>query len=464
MGENQNGKGRSVRCDKGWWSAAAGFARSLCRETSRPGDRAGGPSAYLNPSHLLLASPPHCPLGALGCDKIGATMDGNTANPKADLRPVIARLREIERKCASMGARNEEFPQMQERVKAIIARLEAEDDPSGAPPDYRRMARDLFPVAHLFESTGFMSVGKEIAHIERSLNEFAPPTSAEGHRPSSAGATSRASSSAAVQLAKPAPEILEKAPASTSVPRPVVAGFLLLALVAAGSAAVIFGVGPFARNHPSPEATISPEPTKISTVPPEPSPALSPEPATSPLSPPTAIPRGRLAEEVAAARLALAKGDLETAGVHLSEAGRIDRTDGDVKEIAEVVVRGLVSWAYGAAENAEWDATAPLLERAERTAMRFGIATAGIDTARSRIAAMDHYVLVGTGDRQIVLQSVGKRTEVTLADGTTLNGSIEGLDDANLILEMNRQVGGGVLQYSEDIPLASIRSLKIFEN
>ncbi len=391
-------------------------------------------------------------------------MEGNTANPKADLRPVIARLREIERKCAAMGSRNEEFPQMQERVKSIIARLEAEDDPSGELPDYRRIARELFPVAHLFESTGFMSVGKEIAHIERSLNELAPQTGADANVPSAARAMTRASSSAAVQPVDPAPETPAKVSQPASVPRPVIAGFLLLVLAAAVSAAVIFRIGPFVRYHPQPEAAVGPEPTEITAPSPAPSPVPSAEPTSPPPPRPTAIPRARLAEEVAAARLALAKGDLETAGAHLSEAGRIERTDDDVKEIAEAVVGGLVSWAYGAAENADWDAAGPLLERAERTAMRFGISTSKIDAARSRIAAMDHYVIVGPGDRQIVLQSVGKRIEVTLADGTTRVGRIEGIDGADLVLNMDSQVGGGLVQYSEDIAFAGIRSLKIFEN
>jgi len=390
-------------------------------------------------------------------------MEGNTANPKADLRPVIARLREIERKCAAMGSRNEEFPQMQQRVNSIIARLEAEDDPSGAPPDYRRIARDLFPVAHLFESTGFMSVGKEIAHIERSLNELAPRTGDGAKEPPAALETGRASSSAALQRAEPETKTPAPALEAPSVPLPVIAGFLLLVLAAAGSAAVIFGIGPFARHRAPPEAAVAPEPTEPAAPPPAPAPVSNPEPTTTP-PPPTAIPRGRLAEELAAARLALAKGDLEAAGGHLSEAGRIDRTDDDVKEIAEAVVAGLVSWAYGAADNADWEATGPLLERAERTAMRFGISTAEIDAARARFAVMDHYVIVGPGDRQTVLQSVGRRTEVTLADGTVRVGSIEGFEGADLVLNMDSQVGGGVVQYSERLPVADIRSLKIFEN
>jgi hypothetical protein len=402
--------------------------------------------------------------GLAGCAKIGSTMDGDTANLNADLRPVIARLREIERKCAAMGSRSEEFPQMQARVKAIIARLEAEHDPSAEPPDYRRIARDLFPVAHLFESTGFMSVGKEIAHIERLLNELAPPMDDGAQGPSEARPMGRASSSAAVQRSEPEPERAAAEPEPASVPRPVIIGFLLLVLAAAGSAAVIFGIGPFARNRSLPETTLAPAPTEIATVPPSPLPTPSPEPSPPLPPPPTAIPRGRLAEELAAARLALAKGDLDTAGDHLSEAGRIDRTDDDVKEIAQIVVDGLVSLAYDAADNARWDAADPLLQRAERTAMRFGISIGAIDAARSRIAAMVRFTIVGPGDRQKILQSVGEKTEVTLADGTIRVGTLEGIDGANLVLEMNNQVAGGVMRYTEDIPLAGIRSLKIFEN
>ncbi len=92
----------------------------------------------------------------------------NDQAPKPSLQPVIARLREIERKCSSMGARNEEFPQMQEKLAGIIRQLETAE--SDEPVSYQAMARELFPVAHLFESLGFMSIGKEIPHIERALS------------------------------------------------------------------------------------------------------------------------------------------------------------------------------------------------------------------------------------------------------------------------------------------------------
>ena len=48
----------------------------------------------------------------------------------------------------------------------------------GTAPDFADVARQLFPVAHLFESVGFMTVSREIAHIERALRELAPEAAA----------------------------------------------------------------------------------------------------------------------------------------------------------------------------------------------------------------------------------------------------------------------------------------------
>jgi hypothetical protein len=161
--------------------------------------------------------------------------------------------------------------------------------------------------------------------------------------------------------------------------------------------------------------------------------------------------------------LALAKGDLETAAAHLSEAARIDRTEPDLKEIAEQVVRGLVSWAESAAVNARWDESGPRLERAERTAMRFGVDTSEIEAARQRIAAMERFVIVGPGDRATLLRSIGRRAEVVLTEGATRTGRIDGIDGDDLVLNMDKEVGGGTVRFTEEIPLSTIRSLKIYE-
>jgi hypothetical protein len=422
----------------------------------------------VSPAPLLPCSSTQLPSGTatttVGCDKIGTMVENTNDGPGADLRPVIARLREIERKCASMGSRNEEFPLMQDRVASIIARLESAGDPESEALNYRRIARELFPVAHLFESTGFLSVGKEIAYIERSLIELAPDFDAAETTAATAGTARIISTSAAKQTAGPPPEEPESEPESRSVPLPILFGFLILVMALAISAAVVFRFGPFARDQRLSKAeptAVIPEPT----MPPiDPTPLPNPAPTAPPNPQPTRIQRGLLAEEVAAARLALAKGDLETAAVHLSEAARIDRKEPDLEEIADQVVRGLVSWAYAAAHNAEWDKAEPFLERAERTAMRFGIDTRSIEQAREGIAAMERFVVVGSGDRTGILRSVGKRVEVALAAGAVRSGRIEGIDDGNLVLNMDRQVGGGVVRYTEEIPLADINSLKIYDD
>lgn len=384
-------------------------------------------------------------------------------SPKADLRPVVARLREIERKCQSMSSRSEEFPLMQERVAGMISRLEAGEEGDGAPLDFRRMARELFPVAHLFESTGFMSVGKEISYIERSLTDLAPDSGTDVAPSSKPSPRGFVASSAAKTTVEQPPEPEDDETETRSTPLPVIVGFGVLVLALLGAAAVIVGVGPFERWRPPISVRATP-PAAPPTVAVQPTPIPVTSPTPPPLRPPTAVPRGRLAAEVASARLALAKGELEEAAAHLSEAARIDRREPDLKEIAQQVVNGLVSWAYAAAHNAEWDEAEPHLERAERTAMRFGLDTTRIETARTRIAAMERFVIVDPGDRRTIQASIGERAEITLTDNSTLTGRIEGIAGGDLVLDMDNRVGGGAVRYTEEIPLSSIRSIKIFEN
>ena len=143
-----------------------------------------------------------------------------------ELRPLIARLKEIERKCDSMGTRNEEFPLMKDRLTSIITRLEAGEEPTGEPLAFREIARELFPVAHLFESVGFMGIGKEIAHVERALQDFEAtpvthpePGSAVGRSPTtSAAATPPPSAAQERDLITPDGD---GEPSSDKVPKPI---------------------------------------------------------------------------------------------------------------------------------------------------------------------------------------------------------------------------------------------------
>lgn len=385
-------------------------------------------------------------------------MTDDPPRTQAALRPVIARLKEIERKCASMGSRNEEFPLMQERVASIIARLETGSEPSGEPPDYAAMARELFPVAHVFESVGFMSIGKEIAHVERTLRELAPaPSAVPGDEGPAARSTARtrpqAESAGEVRLEE---RDSEQADERTPVPVPVVIGLVALVAAVAVAAAIITGIGPFERR----EAAVEPPPT---AVPPEPTPT-PPTPSPTPAEADEGSTRAaRLADEIAQARLAVGRGDLDAAGSHLSAAALIDRDNAAVLEIAESVVGLYVESANAAAHAARWDDAAQRLERARRTAMRFGLAVDRIDQAAELHASMERFVVIGPDQSGAVREAVGRRVDVFLRDGDVRSGTIDGLQGGTLILDVAKDLGGGLFHYSDEIPLADVEVIKIYE-
>ena len=384
-------------------------------------------------------------------------MNDEHSHQNVDLRPVIARLREIEKKCGSMGSRNEEFPLMQERLSSIIKRLEAGEEPSGEPLAYRAIARELFPVAHLFESMGFISVGKEIIHVEKTLQELAPEAPVpDAHTPGGEARRTESQPPAVADPAGMAPQP-DGEGADRHVPLPIIGGLIVLLVAMAVAAMIIFGVGPF-RAKPTVRATAPRKPAE--TVPtPAPAPTAVPEPARG-----TPGPSNTLADEVAAARLALYYGDHTGAIDHLSAAALIDRDNTGVLEIADELVGVLVNDANAAAADARWEDAAQILERARRVAMRFGLATTSIDRATRRLAAMERYVIVGPDDTHTIRASAGRRVELTMKNGSQRTGRIEGVAGPDLLLEVESGVGGGIVSYTDKVPLASITSIKILEN
>ena len=386
-------------------------------------------------------------------------MNDDGTNRDVELRPVIARLREIEKKCASMGSRNEEFPLMQERLSSIIKRLQAGEEAPGEPLDYRAMARELFPVAHLFESVGFMSVGKEIAHVERTLKTLAPeaPTTDVPAAPESARRTPDGQP-ATVDWA-PAPEETDDDGPDHHIPWPIAAGLVVLLATIVVAGMIVLEVGPF-RAEPRVRATVPAVPVETAvTITTAPSPTVVREPFR-----PTPGASNTLADEVAAARLALYYGDHEAAVDHLSAAALIDRDDTGVLEIARELVGRLVADAEGAVADARWEDAERFLERARRVATRFGLETTAIDNTAQRHAAMERYVIVGPDDTRTIRSSAGKRVELRMANGSMRTGRIEGVAGADLLLEVKSNVGGGIVRYTDEVPLASIVTLKIFED
>jgi hypothetical protein len=375
------------------------------------------------------------------------------------LGPVIARLKEIQRKCDAMGSRSEEFPRVKERISSIISRLETGQEPSGEALNYRALARELFPVAHVFESVGFMSIGKEIAYLERTLSDLGPGT---GDEEGPDYTTARISARPGDDFESPGDHLLDRkidngVQDKQPVPMPVVVGLVVLIVAAAAAVAIVTGVGPFDRSpvveDPPPTATpVPPTPT-----PPPPTPtaaAIDSEPSDA----------ARLTDAVAKARLAILKGDVERAGTQLAEAALIDHTDEDVVEIAQQLVDIFVQDSNRAAYAAQWESAEDLLERARRTAMRFGLETTAIDNAASNHAQMERFVVIGPDQTGAIRANTGRRVEVSLRDGGFRSGTIGGLSGSVLLLDVAKDVGGGGLfHYTDELPLSEIQTIKIYE-
>ena len=390
-------------------------------------------------------------------------MTNEVGNGKdVELRPVIARLKEIVRKCDSMGTRNEEFPLMKDRLTSIIARLEAGEEPSGEPLAYRTMARELFPVAHLFESFGFMSVGKEVAHIERALQELGPASespagsgvSAHPSPPTSAASTSQAFEAKDREITEADGK---EEDSREGVPKPILGGVFVLVIAIAVAAAIILETGPF---QPKAESTPVPAtPVLLSDPTPEPHPTKRPRDPDA-----LSSPRERYADALAQARLSLSEGDVDATIKYLSIAGLIDRNDNSVLEVAERIVDRFLNQAGAAAADSNWEEAALNTAQARSVAKRFSLDTRRIDSAERRYAEMEQYRIVEPEETQTLREAIGKRVEVKLENGSVLVGQIAEVKSSYLVLDIDDDVGGGVVSFTDEIPLATVRWVKIWTN
>ncbi len=387
------------------------------------------------------------------------------------LKPILSRLREIERKCSAMGSRNEEFPLMEERVASLINRLEAATTEPERRPRFGDMARELFAVAHLFESLGFISVGREIAHIERALRALDPsPDASDSTAPPAGVSPSRGHvpGGPATDRAAPSPSgQLEEHDAPRRPPTPVIVGFTVLALAVLAAASIILGIGPLGAllsGKPAVER-VSTAAEPVPTLSAIPSPSLRSAVVITPTPPPNPEVgrRRQFAEALSQARLALARQRLDAASEHLSEAARFDRTDDDVTEIAHGLFAAYLAAAGAAADAADWTAASDHLERARRIALRFGLDEGDVRAAGDRIAAMERFTWVTPDQRATLGQTVGQRVEVHLRDGGVYSGTVDGMDGSTLRLEMVREVAGGGLTYVEEVPLSDVARVKVFE-
>jgi hypothetical protein len=374
----------------------------------------------------------------------------------ARLRPVVARLVEIQRKCSALGPRNEEARDVSARLQAIIAELSLGDGDGPSADRYRDLARKLFPVARLFESLGFMSVAREVGHVERLLNQMdpqAPPAPA----PTAVAAPAPSGEGRDAAPASPADDAVRPAPPRK--PWAAIGGILVLVLAVVAAVAVVLSSqhGRERRRPPSTAGTVGGDAAApaASTRLPTATPAGSRPPHTTGS-------RARLADLIGQSRLALQAGDLDAAASRLNEAAAVDVDAGVVRETAQELVTALIGRSDQAAAEADWERAAGLIERARDLALRFDLPTKPIDDAARRQGGLERYQRLGPKDLPALRAAIGSRV-IVLADGAEREGQLVAVTNSALRLQLGLDVAGdGTLLHTGDIPLSTVREVRVY--
>jgi hypothetical protein len=381
------------------------------------------------------------------------TTDGRTTDH--DLRAVIPRLVDLQRKCRSVGSRNTEALEMEIRLESIVKRLQGSEDgeAESEPPPYSALARELYAVERFFESNGFLSIAKEVAHVERTLEAHADEDEPAPVEPAPvpgdtdllldrSAATDDSGAAAAAEVSK------------WAVPRPLAA--IVGVSVVAIAVCIVLVVRHERPVHPT-VGELAARPTPAPTVVP---PTPVPTPRRSANDP---APGAILAEEVGKARLALAEGDVDKAIEHLSQAALVDGNHSTVLATARQIVELLVDRSDIAADRGLWEVADLTLARAGRIAGRFGLDTQRIEEEAHRHARMDRFTLIQPTDTQAIRAAAGKRVTVFLKDGSKQESIVKNVQGGNLLLDEDTTVRGGAVYYVEKVPLADIDYLKVWQ-
>jgi hypothetical protein len=370
-----------------------------------------------------------------------------------DLRAITVRLTDLQRKCRSASARNDEALEIEHRLGSVLERLKMAEGPDEETPPFGALARELYAVERFFESNGFLSVAKEVAHVERALEALSSP---EEEPEISLPERALADADTTGFEAGDADDGIEEEPTVSrwAVPKPLAATMALFVVAIAVCAFIIYR---FEFAEPKPLA-LDPLPMPVPTVV-----APTPSPTVRSAAPPGPAPGAVLAEAVGDARLSLAEGDVDATIDSLSRAAIIDPDHSTVLATAGQLVDLLVDRANGAAENGLWEIADLTLARAERLATRYGLDTQKILDARYRHSRMERFRLVQASDRAAIRAATGQRVTVVLKDGSTEQSIIKGVADGHLLLNEDTTVRGGAVYYVERIPLVEIDYLKVWE-
>jgi len=373
-----------------------------------------------------------------------------------DLRAVTPRLADLQRKCRSVGTRNDEALEMEKRIESILKRLDVQDDSDPEPIPFAALARELYAVERFFESNGFLSIAKEVAHVERALESFSTPDELETLVSSTVAGDEEENS-------EPEPPIEEDQSESPTDPSPWAVPKPLATVVFLFVAAVAVCIWIIVRHQDALIGTPDQSDLQTNQKPPPPvatSTAVPNDGSTANTPAPGAV----LAGSVGQARLALAEGDIESAMDHLSQAALIDPDHGTVLGTATQIVNLLVARADSAAESGLWKIADLTLARAGRIATRFGLDPHQINRSARRHAQMDRFILINPGDAEAIRAAAGKRVTVFLKDGSNQEAVIKGVRGSQLLLEEDTTVRGGTMYYVEKVPLDAVDYLKVWED
>jgi hypothetical protein len=368
-----------------------------------------------------------------------------------------------------MAPRNDEAEIAAQRLDEVMTRLTAVDGPEAEPIDFRELARRLFPVERMFESLGFVSVAREVSYVENALDRLQPKAETDDLVvPSPEPLAAPSASTLGEKPLDRTVAVVDRPPTESRSrvrpPMPVVAMLLVLISVVLVSTTLVLRRGRARR-------TVG-ETTTLDRTAPTPTVALSPTRETEPPTTgweldevPTPRSRGLVAEEISKARLALRGGDLEAAISHVSAAARIDMSNSLVLEAAQTVVDELILRSDLAAENGDWETADRLLEQARELSVRFSLSVAQINRTAHRHASMDRFRRIQPGDVAAIRAAAGRRVKIVYTSGKVWEGRIHGVTGSNLEIDQYTEVGGGgKLYYVDQVPLALIRELRVYED
>jgi len=373
-----------------------------------------------------------------------------------DLRIVNVRLADLQRKCRSVESRNHEAAEMEQRIESVLGRLVPSDEAGADPIPFAALARELYAVERFFESNGFLTLAKEVAHVERTLNGLSPQDA-----PLVAAPVIDPTDIEVEISAEAASDDIETddadRPSRWAIPKPL-AAIMVFSVVALAICIVII------VRHNAPGL---PKASTLRQPPPAPTSRPS-KPLTIPTIPPGAHaarpPGAILAEAVGRARLALAEGNVDLAIDELSRAALVDADHATVLGTANQIVNLLVDRAETAVDRGLWEIADLTLARAGRIATRFGLDTHRITKTAHRYSQMARFKLVRPIDTDAIRASAGKRVTVFFKDESRQESIINGIEGGHLLLDEDTTVRGGAMYYVEKVPLEDIDFMKVWDD